>query len=254
MDTQVKPLQPIQGGKIVIIGVKASNVDDAIRNHPQVVLWSSLEKNWTDKRLPDNTRAVFFTRWIGHMDFARIQKEARNRHITLFNPDGTGMIAKQVKELLNMTHTPFHEMESTTTVPNLEISKEQRTEMIENKEKKGKLTALHPFVDYSKGATENARVLIEKAKEMGINTTVMSLAQMVTILRKKRGMTGPKTTRAKAAKVLREPLSKEMDVTIQMFDDIIKQLSDMRAYLIATVNENNRLRQKVDKFKKFFDE
>ena len=59
------------------------------------------------------------TRWIGHNSFGTILAEARKRHITMFNPEGTGIIAKQVKELLDMNKQPtIVDAPVPSTVPN----------------------------------------------------------------------------------------------------------------------------------------
>jgi hypothetical protein len=93
---------------------------------------------------------------------------------------------------------------------------------------------------------DNARdILMPKAKEMGIETTVGSLAQMVSVLRKKR--TGvPKATRRKV-----QP--QQMDVSVDVLNNVIKELQDLRDYLVATVKENNALKLRIEKFKKALD-
>src|SRR6187431_736548 len=116
-------LQPLPDGLVLIVGVKSSNFNDEIRTHPRVVIWDSQQKHWTDKDLPSNTRAVFMTRFIGHQEFNNIVISARKRKITVFNPEGTGLIVKQVKELLNMNieesptaiEAPRPEPKATTT-------------------------------------------------------------------------------------------------------------------------------------------
>lgn len=105
MTTEAKPLHALQDGVVVLVGVKASNFDDEIRTHPRVIMWDSQNEHWLNKNLPTNTRAVFMTRFIGHNAYDNIVKEARKRRITIFNPQGTGIIVKQVKELLNIGST-----------------------------------------------------------------------------------------------------------------------------------------------------
>ena len=101
--TEVQPLQPLNGGLVLIVGAKASNFDEEIKTHPRVIIWDSQHEHWTSKDIPSNVRAVFVTRWIGHNAFSNLLSTARKRHITMFNPEGTGIIAKQVRELLSMT-------------------------------------------------------------------------------------------------------------------------------------------------------
>lgn len=244
--TEYKPLQPLPFGSVLIVGAKASNFDDEIKNHPRVAIWDSQQQSWTDKDLPSNTRAIFMTRFIGHGAFHKIVNEARKRHITVFNPDGTGKIVKQVKELLNMHKlgdVPVKEMTVTTptvepTVPPARIGPEP------------KLPTLLQYVDWSKKNADNARVLLVKAAESGIQTTFMSLQQFVSRERIKRDgkieVTSPKTVHTQKVKV---KTPKEVDVSVQMLDGMIKELTDLRDFLVATVKENKDLKARVEKLR-----
>ena len=222
-----KPLTPLAGGIVLIVGAKASNFDEDIKSHPRVVIWDSQQEHWTDKDMPMNTRAVFMTRFLSHAAFGKIRAEAQKRNITIFNPDGTGTIARQVKELLHMVPpvTPPVQIEDTTAST------------------KGKLTQLIPHINFSLSNAENARALFKKAKELGITTTEGSLAQLVVIQRRKQSGTGvPKSLQSK------------LDVSVEMLDNTIKDLTDMRDFLVATVEENRILKTRLDKFKKVFEE
>lgn len=109
------------------------------------------------------------------------------------------------------------------------------------------MKALHPFVDFSKTNIENARALLIKAQEMEIVTTEMSLAQMVSNLRKKQHRTGvPKSILRSSAQMV--------DVSVEILDTMIKSLQDMREYLIATTNENAELRAKLEALRKALGE
>ena len=227
MDVTGKPLTPLTHGSVLIVGVKACNFDDEIKNHPRVILWDSQNEHWTNKSLPDNTRAVFMTRFIGHTSFEKIVSEARKRQITIFNPEGTGMIALRVRQLLSLT--------TSTEAP----------VMAETPEKTfGKLKPLIPFIDYTKSNVENARELMIKADQMSITTTEASLAHMISIERKKQsGVTAvPRSIQPK------------LDVSVEILDNIIKDITSMRDFLIATVAENNTLRAKLAHLKKALSE
>jgi hypothetical protein len=218
------------------VGTKASNFDDDIKENPRVVMWESQNQHWTDKDLPSNTRAIFMTRFISHAAFGKIVAEARKKQITIFNPEGTGVIARQVRELLAL-HRPTQTSED-------DVKKKTRDE---TEPKQGRLKALHPFVDFSKTNIENARALLIKAQEMEIVTTEMSLAQMVSNLRKKQHRTGvPKSILRSSAQMV--------DVSVEILDTMIKSLQDMREYLIATTNENAELRAKLEALRKALGE
>lgn len=251
-----KQLTPITNGMLVIVGAKPSNFDDKIRNHPQVVMWNSQEEHWSNKELPQNTKAVFFTRWVGHTEFGRIMSQARKRHITVFNHEGTGIIAKQVKELLGLAprmvdlpeiHGRDTETEEETIVTPIPTKRESPNKGM------GKLKPLIPFLDHSKTHVENAKILMVKARELGIETTEGSLAMLSSTQR--RFGTNAVPYSVKYQKPERKPKvvktqNKQLDVTIQMFDTIIKELSDMREFLIATVEENNTLKTRLDTLKR----
>ncbi len=242
MITDIKPLQPLPHGNILIVGAKASNFDEELRTHPRVILWSSQNEHWTDKDLPTNVRAVFITRWIGHAAFAKLLSEARKRQITMFNPEGTGMIARQVRELLDIHR---EKSEAEIVEPKPEQQPKQEEPMAQKKPKYNKLLPLHQFVDLSKGNLENARFLMPKAKELGIDTTLGSLSQLVSGMRRKQ----PKVSRTKTPTTHRH-----VDVVVEMLDGMINELKDMRAFLIATVEENKALKVRVERFRKALEE
>lgn len=235
-------MQPISGGIVLLVGIKASNLDDEIRDHPRVVLWDSQQEHWTNKEIPANTRAVFCTRFVGHNVFSNIMSQVRKRHLTMFRPEGTGQIVKQVRELLD--------------IPKMtEVSKDQFVEQTEPKveettmstkgQSRDKLKPLFQFIDPNKTYADNARFLLVKAQEMGITTTFGSLNNSIaTFLRK----TQPKIVTPKVVKT-----KSELDVAVTMLDGVIKELSDMRDYLVKTTEENRTLKARIERFKKLIE-
>ncbi len=254
--TDIKPLQPLTSGNILIVGTKASNFDDELRTHPRIIMWDSQQEHWTDKNIPSNVRAIFITRWIGHAEFNNILREARKRQITIFNPEGTGQIKKQVKELLNLSVRsdmqpvlpqepliePVREQAETNTETTMPASKTGPG--------KKKLDVLHPFIDYKKNNTENARILLDKAEKMGIETTLGSLSQLVSVMRRRTTGRGIKTfhVSTKVPQATRQP-----DVVVVMLDNMVKELQDMREYLVAVTKENAALKTRINRFKAALD-
>jgi hypothetical protein len=220
----VKPLAPLTHGNVLIVGVKPSNLNDEIREHPRVVLWDSQQQHWTNKELPDNTQAVFITKWIGHAAFERILAEARKRKITIFNQEGTGVITKRVRELLGMD------------------TQAQAAAAAPKTRKHGKLRPLVQFIDFGKTNAENARALLARARELGITSTEHSLGLLVSKQRRKQGGT---------AKV--RSLQPRLDVSVEILDGMIKELQDMREFLVATVDENNALKARLGRFKQVLE-
>ena len=245
MDGQ--PLKPLSHGNILIVGAKPSNFGQEILTHPRVIIWNSQQEHWTDKDLPSNIQAVFVTRWVSHSAFGKILSEARKRHITMFNPEGTGMIAKQVKELLSMNNKETVIMTPQTTpiqtVPQKAIGFNS------------KLHVLLPYVDWSKSNIDNAKEMMKMLDHHGITSTHQSLANFVGQQRKK--LFPEVTAHRKPVKVVRVHKGKAdtgLDVAVQMLDDAISQLRDMRAFLVATTEENTKLRARLDMFKKALEE
>ena len=256
MMTEPKPLRPLESGIILLVGTKASNFSDEIRNHPRIVMWDSQQEHWTNKDMPSNTRAVFMTRFMGHSAFTKIVTEARKKNITIFNPTGTGIIVRQVRELLGLNLTTPRSLPGVVlSGPEDVVTKTKETVVTDTTQVKGKLKALIPFLDFAHSNVDNARKLIGKAKEMGIETTIGSLSQLAMVERRKQGAS-PSPMRLKARvlkpKVISTPpkLEEAVDVSVEILDNLIKGLQDMRAFFVATVNENNELRARVDKFKK----
>jgi hypothetical protein len=250
--TEIKPLQPLSFGNVLIVGVNPRGFDESLRNHPRVIMWDSQNENWTTKDIPHNVRAVFATRWVSHAAYVNIIKEAKKKHITIFNPTGTGIIARQVKELLDLRKAIPMTDTVTDTVTDSPVETVETIETTETKENivkqktHGKLKPLIPFIDFAKGNQANAVILMEKAKELGINTTMNSLAILVGKRRKTPMFDRKKAKNAATPKVV--------DISVQMLDNMIKELRDMRDYLVAVTEENVKLKSKVDRFKKFFDE
>jgi hypothetical protein len=258
--TEMKPLKPLDHGNVLIVGTKASNFDEEMRTHPRVIMWDSQNEHWTSKDIPTNVQAIFITKWIGHAAFKNILAEARRKRITIFNPQGTGIIARQVRELL-ATPVPkvFTEPVKTHTFTvKLPETLSELTTMetkVSNYTGKGgvapKLTAFLPFVDWSKTNAENARICMTHAEELGVTTTLDSLSNFLGVQRKKLApQSAPKTPIVRAAikAAVKQPAT--VDVSVQILDEMIKGLQDMRAFLVATVEENQTLRNKLHMFRK----
>lgn len=247
-EAEVKPLKPLNGGLVVIVGGMVSNFAEDITNHPRVILWDSQNEKWQGNSLPANTRAVFFTKWVGHASWGNIMREARSRGITVFNNEGTGMLMRRVRELLDISKIhPQVETEET-------IMPEPVRTHAPNVKGVSKLDPLVPFIDYAHNNVWNADALLQKAKELHIDTTRGSLSVWVGRLRRNLGLTRserPPVVRKSPAPHLK---STELDASVEILDDTIKSLKDMRQFLIETTNENARLRARLDKFRKMFED
>jgi hypothetical protein len=254
--TEGKPLHALTHGNVLVVGAKATNFDDSVRNNPRFILWDSQDKKWNGKSVPDNVQAVFFTKWVGHGEFHSIMQDVRKRRITVFQPQGTGLIAKQVKELLTPIlssteiglwpcakgagkchHADCKNVEATPT-PTMTTHKFH-----------GKLNLLIPFLDFNKKEGEMTKILFAKAQELGIPTTSASVRAFFA---KKRRNAGIRKYKTHVVKTRPHPLPKyeKVDVTIEIFDNLLKELKDMREFLVKTVEENETLKARIATFKK----
>ena len=252
-------LKPLDSGNILLVGVKSSNFGDDIKSNPRVIMWDSQNEHWLTKEIPHNVRAVFITRFVGHDAFRNIMSYARKKRITVFNPQGTGMIAKQVGELLAMpkpVQTVAQETKSVIIDSVTEAQKLIQPEVTENKVKVkkvyNKLKPLAPYIDATLTIAANAKMLMEHAKMGGIETTEASLGYFARQeLLKIRGKIG-KGNRAPRVKEVIPPT--ETDVSVQILDSTIKGLQDVRQYLIEVTKENQKLKAKLNKVKDWFNE
>jgi len=231
-------LKPLTDGIILLVGVKASNFDEELRTHPRITMWDSQQEHWTNKDIPTNTRAIFITRWIGHNAFGNVLAQARKRGITIFNQEGTGVIARKVKQLLNIEQPIVKKEKEAMTTETTESTEKLR---------RGRLNTLIPFIQWEKNNTDNARLLLHKAQELKVPTTLKSLTQFVMKQRKKINYISDKPKKIKT-------VENEENVSIQMFDNAIKELQEMRKFFVETMKDNKELRKKLDSFKKMLQE
>lgn len=88
------------GEKALVVGGKASNFPTALMQHPQLILWESGKPYTRD--VPQAARIVLFTKWLGHHDHQRINREARTDADRIVWPEllGTGEIRRLLRPLI----------------------------------------------------------------------------------------------------------------------------------------------------------
>jgi hypothetical protein len=93
------------GGVVTVIGARESNAPEYWDN-PRCVFMDGADA--VSRGLPQNARAVVFTRFVGHSSFKGIMREVRKRHLTAFPVQGTGQLKRTLASLLhtNMTMKP----------------------------------------------------------------------------------------------------------------------------------------------------
>lgn len=223
------------GGKVLVVGGMAK-AWESYRKFDQLEFWSGEQKEIVrtlrDKPVPANCKAIIISRFISHSELSKVMSQARQRGITMFPNKNDGEIASLLDEI------------TSDAKPTVIEEKVETTKKVEGAPTKGKLLPLLPYVDFSKTAAENARTLLMKAKELGIETTLGSLSQWIlTIRRKRHGQTA-----------VVKSIKPKLDLSVDMLDSMIKDLSGMRDFLIAVTEENRILKSKVEKFKKAFED
>jgi hypothetical protein len=218
-----------KGGRIVVIIGNGGFVKE-YEHHPQVTFFDIINyKTYADLNnvMPVDTKLVIITDGIPQPMYLWITSTyCRQKKIVFLVRRSNNAIYETLKKYLTVDNT-------------LKVSPEEAKDTFQ----RGKLEPLIPLIDFSKSNTEMGKILMNKAVELGIRTTEGSLIQLVSNQRKKQnGGTVPKSARS------------QLDVSVEMLDQAIHGLTDIRDFLIATVEENRMLRQKVERFKKVMED
>jgi hypothetical protein len=115
--------------------------------------------------------------------------------------------------------------------------------------KKGKLKVLAPFIDFKLNVMDATRALMPKVQELKIRTTEKSIYQFIRNERfKKYGNEG------RTNKILRKRVFQKYEkspvTTVEIFSNAVEELIDLRAFILATVEENATLRIRIDEMRK----
>ena len=215
-------------GGVAVVFVGNTELVAEYKNHPAITFIDAKQKV-TDLQVqvPSNCKAIIITEGIDHMNYMWATSFCRQRNIPWLLRKSNQAVYETIKSF-------FPDGNGQVEKP---TSEEVKDAFI-----RGKLVPLLPMIDFSRSNAENAKYLMRKCHEMGIKSTEGSLAQFVANQRRKlSGAAVPKSARPK------------LDVSVELLDDMIKQLGDMRDFLIATCEENRLLRDKVEKFKKLLD-
>jgi hypothetical protein len=215
------------GGYCVVMAGKHGRVVE-FTNNPKVLIVDCHEvaKDALNAVIPvDGLKAVIITEGIPQWHYMWIT--------SLCN-------TKKIPYLIRKSNQAVYEtLKSFFPTPEVKPTNEQVQEAIS----RGKLTVLLQDIDWSLSNAENAKKLLRIAQLKNIPTTFGSLAQWVSNQRRKQSGTAiVKSARPK------------LDLTVDMLDETIKNLEDMRDFLIATVEENRIIKAKYDKLKKALED
>lgn len=178
----------------------------------------------TYNEIPSNVKLIIMSPDLMTMEKQWVFALNRTKNIPYLVRNSNQAVYEELKKLFR-----------NETKPTIEEVKETQV--------KGKLKQLIEYIDFSKSNSENAKILLRIAHEKGITTTEGSLAQFVANHRREQSGTAVvKSARPK------------LDISVELLDDAIKGLTDMREFLIATVEENRLLKTKLEKLTKALTE
>lgn len=216
----------LSGGGLIVVAYGNPVTIREFEHHPNVkwVDTKVISNHDMASHIPVNTRLIIMNEGVPNYHYLWLTQTAQKTKTVWLMRKSSQAIYEVLKNNLE-------------TADKVSIEEAKETQM------RGRLAALIPFIDSTKSNAENARQLINKALELGIKTTEGSLSQYVSNYRRKNGQTA----------IVKSARS-QLDISVDVLDEAIKGLTDIRDYLIATAEENRILKSKVDKFKKLMDE
>lgn len=215
-------------GGVVVVLHGATGVVKEYQSHPAIIFIDGQRKlPDLSTQVPSNTRGIIVTDGLDSMNHMWVTSYCRQRNIPWLLRKSNQAVYDTIKGFF----------------PNgNEVAKPTSAE-VKDEFQRGKLTVLIPFINFHESNAQNAKKLLRKAQELGIKSTEASLAQFVANQRRRQSGTAiPKSARP------------QLDVSVDMLDEAIKNLTDMRDFLIKTCEENRILKAKLDKFKRAFEE
>lgn len=217
----------LSAGGVAVVLMGTGGFVKEYANDPQVKFIDCKQTHQTilPSIVPENTKVILFTEGVPQWHRTWAFSYAQRKKIPYLTRKSNQAVYDTIKGF-------FDEGKPKVTI-----------EEVKENQEKGRMKRLIEFIDWKKSNAENAKVLLRKAAEMNIKTTEASCAQLVSKERRSRGQTAvPKSIRSK------------LDVSVELLDSTIKDLTSMRDYLIEVTEENRILKQKVEKFKKALDD
>lgn len=275
------------GGVVVVVGGMARNFDEQYRANPRIVFWDSDDPRIKSKDLPTAARAVIMLpKFISHTTSESIVKQTRDRKLTLFNHTGTGEVKRTLDNLLAAPPKPEPVVPRGGTVLRhhsavtpLKINEVPGASDEDLRVPKGALKAFvekHMQMDGSHA--EEARRLHPIAMREGLTTTLASLQKCIGDLRQAvtppaprppmppptpptpapRPAVAPPTPAPAAPEPTARPRSSATDASaieeaLRMVDDTVAAMGLIRDTLVAAVDENRQLKQRLAKFKQLLE-
>lgn len=217
------------GGNCVVIHGATGFVKEYATN-PQVTFINAKDRiEGISSRMPFDVKVIIITDGIENLNYAWAMSYCRTNR--------TPYLVRKSNQAVYETLKSFFVNGNGTAV------KPTTDEVIEHRQR-NRYQQFESDIDWTISNAENARIIHRKCVAIGINTTHSALAQWLTGLRKKQsGVTAvPRSARSK------------LDVSVEIFDKMIEDLTGMRDFLIQTVEENRLLKTKYDRLKKAMED
>jgi len=224
--------QPIHvlanGGVVVVVGGRDTNVTPEQRADPRLVYWDTNGdgKDAEERILPANCRGVVMTRFTSHRISNWILAQTRKRAgVTLFHATGTGHLKTILDQIIagapRFTPAPVPPPPAAPTPSNTINLIERLAESLPPGKRqlapRGSIQALvKAHYDPSQPITSERTRLVALAREQGVITTSGSVDQTIRKLRRERGLSG-------TPPCLEAPAS-EGETVLRTFDDAIAGL------------------------------
>ena len=221
-------IQPLTNGGMATVLVGHTGFVQEFANHPRVRFINCKEVDGSnlENLFPNNTQIVIITEGVPAYHYTWSTSFARRKNVPFITRKSMQAVYDALRELFPA-----------------EAEKKPTIEEVKEDLSRGKLNLLIPSIDWNKSNAENARDLLRIATEKGIKTTLGSLSQLVSMQRKKQNRGDiPRSARS------------QLDVSVEMLDKMIEDLGSMRDYLISVTEENRMIKQKLERFKKAFEE
>jgi hypothetical protein len=209
------------GGLILVVGTRTTNIADEWRQHPRVVCWDSTNATTARNDVPTNTRAIIYTRWVSHQLTDRLIKTARDRKLTLFPMSTTHQINDKIAEVLGV-----------------------KVEKKGERPARGQLqTFILEHADFSRTPSTEAERLFALAREHGLATTPNSVEVALRRIRRTQ-----RRTDAPPSVTLARPTGTAHVVAV--LDDAIAGLQLVRETIEKLEVENRELNARLEAMKK----
>jgi len=210
------------GGVLLVVGARTTNIDPAWREHPRVVFWDSTDPSTARSDVPTNARAIIYTRWVSHAVTDRLIKTARDRKLTIF-------------PMITSTHTLNDKIGEVLGVA------------LEKKGTRPTRGALQDFVlkqaNFANTPSAEGARLFALARESGLATTPNSVMECLRRIRRKQGRTAvpPSVALARPTGVAH---------VMAVLDDAIAGLQLVRETVAVLEADNRELHTRLDTLKK----